>query len=263
MCGPAVKPIALAMVAEIARDPQTAGLPISAIGGVTTWRDAAEFIALGADNVQVCTAAMTYGFKIVEEMISGLKTYMDGQGLPHESRISAAGRSAHVTDWQYLNLNYVAKARDQPGSLHQVRPLPHRLRGHVASGDLRQDQRRAEIRRQSTPNASAAICASLVCPVEDCITLVHKTEGVDPRTGRPYTQPPLAWTAHPNNPGAESGGGGVGRRAVIASQSEAIHGLGIAAAPSLDRVAVARDDGGSWRSRRARSLARRRRRLTA
>ena len=63
-CGPAVKPIALNMVAEIARDAETQGLPISAIGGVTTWKDAAEFIALGAGTVQVCTAAMTYGFKI-------------------------------------------------------------------------------------------------------------------------------------------------------------------------------------------------------
>ncbi|MGN6538070.1 MAG: NAD-dependent dihydropyrimidine dehydrogenase subunit PreA, partial [Mesorhizobium sp.] len=60
-CGPAVKPIALNMVAEIARDPETRGLPISGIGGITTWRDAAEFMALGAGNVQVCTAAMTYG----------------------------------------------------------------------------------------------------------------------------------------------------------------------------------------------------------
>ena len=53
-CGPAVKPIALSMVSEIARNPETRGLPISGIGGVTTWRDAAEFIALGAGNVQVC-----------------------------------------------------------------------------------------------------------------------------------------------------------------------------------------------------------------
>ena len=68
-CGPAVKPIALNMVAEIARDPETRDLPISGIGGITTWRDAAEFMALGAGNVQVCTAAMTYGFKIVQEMI--------------------------------------------------------------------------------------------------------------------------------------------------------------------------------------------------
>src|SRR6266511_1150048 len=70
-CGPAVKPIAMNMVAEIARDQETRGLPISGIGGITTWRDAAEFMALGAQNVQVCTAAMAYGFKIVSEMISG------------------------------------------------------------------------------------------------------------------------------------------------------------------------------------------------
>ena len=50
-CGPAVKPIALNMVAEIARDRETHGLPISGIGGITTWRDAAEFMALGAGNV--------------------------------------------------------------------------------------------------------------------------------------------------------------------------------------------------------------------
>jgi dihydropyrimidine dehydrogenase (NAD+) subunit PreA len=72
-----VKPIAMNMVAEIARDPETHGLPISAIGGITTWRDAAEFMALGAGNAQVCTAAMTYGFKIVQEMISGLQNWMD------------------------------------------------------------------------------------------------------------------------------------------------------------------------------------------
>ncbi|MGH6932236.1 MAG: NAD-dependent dihydropyrimidine dehydrogenase subunit PreA [Dongiaceae bacterium] len=57
-CGPAVKPIALHMVAEIARDKETKGMPISAIGGIATWRDAAEFMALGAGTAQVCTAAM-------------------------------------------------------------------------------------------------------------------------------------------------------------------------------------------------------------
>src|SRR5262249_14557421 len=76
-CGPAVKPIALYMVAEIARDPESAGLPISGIGGIATWRDAAEFLALGAGNVQVCTAAMHYGFKIVDDMIDGLANWMD------------------------------------------------------------------------------------------------------------------------------------------------------------------------------------------
>ena len=100
-CGPAVKPIALNMVAEIARDPQTHGMPISGIGGITTWRDAAEFIALGCGNVQVCTAAMTYGFKIVQEMIDGLSDWMDEKGF--ESIEDFRGRAVpNVTDWQYL-----------------------------------------------------------------------------------------------------------------------------------------------------------------
>ena len=110
-CGPAVKPIALNMVSEIARDPETHGLPISGIGGITTWRDAAEFMALGAGNVQVCTAAMTYGFKIVEEMIAGL-VELDGREGPYaRSTISSAAPRRNVTDWQYLNLNYVTKAQ--------------------------------------------------------------------------------------------------------------------------------------------------------
>src|SRR4029078_2196802 len=72
-CGPAGKTIALSIVSEIARDSETKGFPISAIGGITTWRDALEFILLGAGTAQVCTAAMTYGFKIVQEMNSGLE----------------------------------------------------------------------------------------------------------------------------------------------------------------------------------------------
>jgi len=99
-CGPAVKPIALNMVAEIARDAETRGLPISAIGGVTTWKDETEFIAMGAGTVQVCTAAMTYGFKIVEEMISGLSQFMDEKGYRtiEDFRGLAVPK---VTDWQY------------------------------------------------------------------------------------------------------------------------------------------------------------------
>ena len=104
-CGPAVKPIAMNMVAQIARHADTQGLPISGIGGVTTWRDAAEFMALGAGNVQVCTAAMTYGFKIVQEMISGLSEWMDEKS--YTAVDDFIGKAVpQVTDWQYLNLNH-------------------------------------------------------------------------------------------------------------------------------------------------------------
>nr|HNH84611.1 NAD-dependent dihydropyrimidine dehydrogenase subunit PreA [Acidobacteriota bacterium] len=65
-CGPAVKPIALNMVSELANDPQI-NVPISGIGGIQTWRDAVEFFLLGATNVQVCTAVMHYGYRIIED----------------------------------------------------------------------------------------------------------------------------------------------------------------------------------------------------
>jgi dihydropyrimidine dehydrogenase (NAD+) subunit PreA len=93
-CGPAVKPIALHMVAALARDPRIT-VPISGIGGITTWRDAAEFIALGATSVQVCTAAMHYGFRIVEDMIDGLVELSRREG--HEvGEASCAARRAGV-----------------------------------------------------------------------------------------------------------------------------------------------------------------------
>ena len=76
---------------------------------MTTWRDAAEFLSLGAGNVQVCTAAMTYGFKVVEEMKSGLSQYLDEKGIALSDLVGRA--VPNVTDWQYLNLNYVTKAR--------------------------------------------------------------------------------------------------------------------------------------------------------
>ncbi|HYA73405.1 MAG TPA: NAD-dependent dihydropyrimidine dehydrogenase subunit PreA [Roseiarcus sp.] len=198
MCGPAVKPIALSMVSEIARDPETAQLPISGIGGVTTWRDAAEFIALGVGNVQVCTAAMTYGFKIIDELTSGLKSFMAAKG--YERIDDFRGRAiANVTDWQFLNLNYVAKAEiDQDLCIKCGRC-------HIACEDTSHQAIFPAVNGERKFVVNDAECVGcnlcvLVCPVENCITLVHKTEGVDPRTGLSYAQPPRNWTAHPNNP---------------------------------------------------------------
>ena len=85
-CGPAVKPIALHMVAEIARSRETR-LPISGIGGITDWRDAVEFIALGASTVQVCTAAMVYGFRIIEDIWTAWATIWTARASRRSSEI--------------------------------------------------------------------------------------------------------------------------------------------------------------------------------
>ena len=79
-CGPAVKPIALNMVQQIMADPEAA-LPLSGIGGIGSWRDAVEFMLLGCGTVQVCTAAMHYGYRIVEDMAEGLDNWMREKGF--------------------------------------------------------------------------------------------------------------------------------------------------------------------------------------
>jgi dihydropyrimidine dehydrogenase (NAD+) subunit PreA len=196
-CGPAVKPVALNMVAQIARDPATQGLPISGIGGITTWRDAAEFMALGAGNVQVCTAVMTYGFKIIAEMVQGLEAWMDEKG--YRSIDDFVGlAAANVTDWQYLNLNYVTKARiDQDlcikcGRCHIVcEDTSHQAITHSVNGE-----RRFEVIDEECVGCNLCVC---VCPVEDCITM-EAISGVDPRTKQPIDPDYGNWTAHPNNP---------------------------------------------------------------
>ncbi len=78
--GAAVKPIALRFVAQMLQDPELKHLEISGIGGIETWRDAAEFLALGCRNIQVTTAIMQYGYRIVEDMISGMMHFMDERG---------------------------------------------------------------------------------------------------------------------------------------------------------------------------------------
>ena len=200
-CGPAVKPIALNMVAEIARDDETRGLPISGIGGVTTWRDAAEFLSLGAGSVQVCTAAMVYGFGIIKEMTTGLSDWMDEKGYTSVSQVT--GRAVpNVTDWQYLNLNFVTKARiDQDLCIKCGRC-------YAACEDTSHQAIAINPGRVFEVKDDECVACNLcidVCPVEDCITMERLAPGtVDPRTGRRVEADYANWTTHPNNPMARA-----------------------------------------------------------
>jgi dihydropyrimidine dehydrogenase (NAD+) subunit PreA len=198
-CGPAVKPIALNMVAEIARDPLTAGLPISGIGGVTTWRDAAEFIALGAGNVQVCTAAMVYGFKIVQDLCDGVANFMDERG--YKGIDDFRGRAVPtVKDWQQLNLNHIEKAvihQDsciQCGRCHVVCEDT----SHQAISATKDGRRHFEVKEEECVGCN--LCVS-ICPVPDTITMRALQPGeVDLRTGQVVNGEYANWTTHPNNP---------------------------------------------------------------
>jgi len=199
-CGPAVKPIALNMVAQIGQDPLTAGLPISGIGGVGNWRDALDFIALGAGTVQVCTAAMVYGFKIVQEMSDGLANYMDEMGFA--SIDDFRGRALRtVTEWRHLNLNHITKAVINQDSCIQCG------RCHIACEDtshqaitaMKGGKRHFEVKEDECVGCNLCV---VVCPVPECITLRDLRPGeVDQRTGRTVSANHGDWTTHPNNPG--------------------------------------------------------------
>ena len=193
-CGPAVKPIALNMVHACAADPAV-GLPISGIGGIGSWRDAAEFVALGATSLQVCTAIMHHGFRIVEDMADGLSAYLDSKGF--RSLSDLRGRAVpHVGDWQQLDLHYQRVARIDYGTCigcnlchiacedgaHQcidlVDPTPYGLGpGRVPGKPVPQ------VRENDCVGCN--LC-SIVCPVDGCITMTPV------ETGRA----PLTWTAY-------------------------------------------------------------------
>jgi dihydropyrimidine dehydrogenase (NAD+) subunit PreA len=197
-CGPGAKPIALHMIAEIARTADTADIPISGIGGITDWRDAVDHLALGAQNVQICTAAMVYGFKIIEDLTDGLSNFLDEKGMTRVSDLVGVAVPS-VTDWQYLNLNHIEKASINQdlciscGRCHVVcEDVSHQAITHTVDGE-----RRFVVIDEECVGCN--LCVS-ICPVDGCITMEQLTSGDDPRTGQPISSEKADWTTHPNNP---------------------------------------------------------------
>jgi dihydropyrimidine dehydrogenase (NAD+) subunit PreA len=241
-CGPAVKPIALNMVEQVAADAETAGLPISGIGGIATWKDAAEFILLGCGTVQVCTAAMHYGYRIVEDMVDGLSNWMSEKGFSsiEEFRGLSVGR---VTEWKHLNLSYKIVARIDEAKcigcelcyiacwdgahqcIHVDRvsgPVDGHVELHATPASVETVARTsitvtpipkldgsangngatplARIPRVDETECVGCNLCSLVCPVEDCITMVEVVTGKTAETWAERTSgecaPPAVLNQH-------------------------------------------------------------------
>jgi dihydropyrimidine dehydrogenase (NAD+) subunit PreA len=172
-CGPAVKPIALKMLTTITQNETTNKVPISGIGGVSTWKDAVEFMLLGASNVQVCTAAMKHGFRIVEDMCEGLNNWMDEKGF--QKLEDFIGKSVqNVVHWEDLDINYhhVAKI-DQDKCIHCGLC-------YIACEDTSHQSINLEFGKPyNTYTIKQEECVGcnlcqLVCPVNNCITMEEK-----------------------------------------------------------------------------------------
>jgi dihydropyrimidine dehydrogenase (NAD+) subunit PreA len=185
-CGPAVKPIALHLLSAVTSDAQVR-VPVSGIGGIASWRDAAEFIALGAGTVQVCTAVMHYGFRIVEDLCDGLENWMDERGYARLDDFRGRAVS-NVTKWEELDLNY-----------HLVASIDYdKCIGCELCFTACEDGAHQAIRRHERANGGPVVeiieracvgcnLCSQVCPVDGCITMKEMPNEFSPTTWKQYT----------------------------------------------------------------------------
>jgi dihydropyrimidine dehydrogenase (NAD+) subunit PreA len=197
--GPAVKPIALNMLSALGRDHivHDSGLPISGMGGITTWRDAAEFLLLGAGNLQICTAVMHYGFRVIEDLCDGLSNWMDEKGFARVEDV--VGKSLQrVCDFNDLDLSFKAVARiDQQkcircdlcyvacnDSAHQCidlidrdgKVVPPGAYDAGSNGKIEAVSTRAAVVVREQDCVGCRLCFN-VCPVENCIAMVDVPSG--------------------------------------------------------------------------------------
>jgi len=212
-CGPAVKPIALHMVSAVSNDPQIK-LPVSGIGGIQSWQDPIEFMLLGAGCVQVCTAVMHYGFRLVEHMISGMKNWMRDKGF--RTTADFVGKSAgRIKEWGDLDLGYKVVARiDQDKCIHcgvchiACEDGCHQSikRDKVPEADFVRDRGIQPLKsgdRYPLPGGgggyvnvftidedSCVGCnmCSLCCPVEGCITMTQVDSGLPSMNWKEYQE---------------------------------------------------------------------------
>jgi dihydropyrimidine dehydrogenase (NAD+) subunit PreA len=196
------------MVQQLAGDPEC-GLPVSGIGGISGWREAAEFLLLGCHSLQVCTAVMHYGYRIVEDMIEGLSNWMDDKGF-HTLDDFRGLSLARVTEWKHLDLNFKIVARVHSelcigcdlcyiacwDGAHQCihidgvatpQQLVAQSGGRIAHTPavVAVDTARTPVAR--IPKVDEQECVGcnlcwLVCPVEGCITMDRIDTGDAPQT---------------------------------------------------------------------------------
>lgn len=178
--GPAVKPIALHLLSQIAIDREV-NLPLSGIGGISNWRDALEFILLGASSVQVCTAVMHHGFRIVDDMIDGLSNWMESKGISSLDQVR--GKSLpRINDFGNFDLLNKTIARiDQKKCIHcNLCYIACEDTAHQCI-DLSEEHGHSKTVIREDDCVGCALC-SLVCPVDGCIAMTRIDDGSASKT---------------------------------------------------------------------------------
>ncbi|UCG15082.1 MAG: NAD-dependent dihydropyrimidine dehydrogenase subunit PreA [Phycisphaerales bacterium] len=164
--GPAVKPIALRFVAELAQSKEL-DLPVSGLGGMETWQDAAMFLLMGASNLQTTTAVMRYGYRIIESLCGGLEDYLELKRLESVTELVGRGLEFTVDPSEHHQTRHVISRVDPDtcigcGLCHVV---CHDGANQAMQFDV--EKRKAEVDKD---RCVGCLLCKHVCPVWDCIT---------------------------------------------------------------------------------------------
>jgi len=175
-CGPAVKPIALKFITTLAQDEATRNTPISGIGGVANWKDAVEFILLGSTNVQVCTAVMLNGFRIIRDLCDGMNNWMDEKGYRNIGDFRGLS-VPKLTHWEDLDINYHVVAH-----IDQDKCIRCGLCYIACEDTSHQSISKEDGIPYNTYTIKEEECVGcnlckMVCPVERCITMKEQRKG--------------------------------------------------------------------------------------
>jgi len=165
--GKAVKPIALRFVAQLAKEPKLKNVPISGIGGIETWEDALEFIMLGSSNIQVTTAIMQYGYRIVEDMISGVSYFMEEKGIDKLQDLVGVALN-NMVPAENLDREYkVYPNFSEDKCVGCGRCYISCYDGAHQAIDWDEEKRKPSLNKD---NCVGCHLCSLVCPIQGCIT---------------------------------------------------------------------------------------------
>lgn len=164
--GAAVKPIALRFVANLMQQEEIKNYELSGIGGIETWRDAVEFLLLGCRNLQVTTSVMQYGYRIVEDMKSGLMHFMDERG--YETLDDFIGQATgNIVPAEALNRDYkVLPEFNLKKCIGCARCYVSCFDGAHQAIDWDEKERKPILNEKCV---GCHLCLN-VCPVADCIT---------------------------------------------------------------------------------------------
>ncbi|MGD0625072.1 MAG: NAD-dependent dihydropyrimidine dehydrogenase subunit PreA [Thermodesulfobacteriota bacterium] len=167
LSGPAVKPIALKAVATMAK---AVKVPISALGGISSWEDAAEFLLLGASTLQVCSSVMARGYGIIEDLLDGLGNYMEDKGFDSIAEMVGLSLEKLIGQTELSReVRLACNIKEETCVKCDLCYVSCRDAGYQAI-KLKED-RMPQVDREKCTGCS--LCQQ-VCPVWDCVTLTPR-----------------------------------------------------------------------------------------